>query len=111
MSKNLISLAAAKELTKRYRANLDNVTTAEYAGSLKYSETFDADAIRAILNQPGCVEFRAYYGMKEDKSVCSIFVGVDDTGQDIVSTNIPGAQDIIADWGTVCPPDCPPSLL
>ena len=111
MSKNLITLAAAKELTKRYRANLDNVTTAEYAGALKYSETFDAEAIRAILNQPGCVEFRAYYGMKEDKSVCSIFVGVDDKGQDIVSANIPSAQDIIVEVGTPCPPDCPVNLL
>ena len=102
MSKNFISLADAKELTKRYRANLAAIATPEYADSLKNSETFDAEAIKAILAQEGCVEFRTYYGMKEDKSICSIFVGVDAKGNDI----LPAGIEVIVELGMVCPPFC-----
>lgn len=104
MSKNFISLADAKALTKRYRDNLPSIATPEYANSLKNSETFEAAAVRAILDQPGCVEFRTYYGMKEDLSICSIFIGVDASGNDIINTS--NGDAVIVELGGVCPPVC-----
>ncbi len=102
MANNFIDLPTAVALTKRYRENKDQMVTPDYAGSLHISETFDAAAIRAILDQPGCVEFRAYWGMKEDKSVCLVFVGVNESGEDIVGV----ASDIIVELGKECPPYC-----
>jgi hypothetical protein len=110
MSKNFITLADAKALTKRYRDNLASIATREYANSLKNSETFDAAAVRAILDQPGCVEFRTYYGMKEDLSICSIFIGVDASGNDIINST-KGGEDVIVEWGITCPPICNDNLL
>jgi hypothetical protein len=115
MSNNFITLAQAKDMTKRYRENLDALVTPDYAGALPYSETFDASAIQALLNQAGCVSFRCYFGMKEDKAVCAIFVGVDADGKDILSTNLinglKDGEDLIVEIGIRCPPECnPPGL-
>jgi hypothetical protein len=110
MSNNFITLAQAKDMTKRYRENLDALVSSDYAGALPYSETFDAAVIQAVLNQAGCVSFRCYFGMKENKEVCAIFVGVDAEGKDILSTNlklgVKDGEDIIVEFGARCPPDC-----
>lgn len=106
MSNNLINLATARELIKRYRDNLKQIATPAFNGALKYSETFDAAAVQAILNQPGCVEFRAYYGMKADNSICSIFVGVDAEDNDILNSLNGNGQDVIVEYGKDCPPEC-----
>ena len=106
MSNNIINLATARELIKRYRDNLALITTLEFKDSLKYSETFDASAIQAILSQPGCVEFRAYYGMKENNSICSIFVGVDAEDNDILNSLNGNGEDVIVEYGRDCPPKC-----
>lgn len=111
MSNNRIDLATAKELTKRYRENLKALVSKEYAGSLPNAETFDATAIQAILNQPGCVEFRAYYGMKEDRKVCLIFIGVDAQGNDIINSTNGNGEDVIVELGMICPPYCQGELL
>ncbi|MBU3715398.1 MAG: hypothetical protein FGM46_10715, partial [Ferruginibacter sp.] len=76
MSNNFISLQEAKELTKRYRDNFDSIPVPDFKDCLSYSETFDTTAIKALIEQPGCVGFRVYYGMKEEKKICAIFVGV-----------------------------------
>jgi hypothetical protein len=106
MSNNIINLATARELIKRYRDNLTLIATPEFKDSLKYSETFDASAIQAILNQPGCVEFRAYYGMKENNAICSIFVGVDAEDNDILNSLSGNGEDVIVEYGKECPPRC-----
>ena len=67
---------------------------------------FDAAAIRAIIDQPGCVEFRTYYGMKEDLGVCLVFFGVDKNGNNIIHSGN-GGEDVIVEYGKACPPDCP----
>ena len=105
MSQHFISLQTARELIGRYRENIHDIATPEYKESLKYSETFEASAIKAILDQPGCVSFRAYYGMKEDESVCLVFFGVDAQSNNIVNQS--NGDDIIVEYGKVCPPDCP----
>ena len=53
MSQHFISLEIAKDLIGRYREHFNDIATPEYKDSLKYSETFDAAAIRAVLDQPG----------------------------------------------------------
>lgn len=111
MSKNRIDLASAKELTKRYRENLSALVSNDYAGTMHNAETFDASAVQAILDQPGCVEFRAYYGMKEDKTVCLIFIGVDAQGNDIINSTKSNGEDVIVEFGSICPPYCPDPLL
>jgi hypothetical protein len=108
MSGSFISLAAAKELTARFKENLPDMLTTDYQDSLPYSETFDTDKIQAVLNQTGCVQFRAYIGMKEDKSVCMIFVGVNANGEDIVGllNEADEPSDVIVEYGMQCPPNC-----
>ena len=107
MSNNLISLSQAKEYTKKYRDNLSAMLTQDYQGALSNCETFDADAIRTLLSQDGCISFRAYYGLNEDNQVCSIFVGVDENFEDIVN----GDKSIIVNTGIKCPKFCPVNLL
>lgn len=102
MSDNFISLQEAKELTKRYRDNFDSIATPDFTNSLSYSETFDAAAVKALIDQPGCVGFRVYYGMKEDKKICAIFVGVNTQDEDMLN----GAESIIVEKGKICPPYC-----
>ena len=109
MSQHFISLATAKELIVRYRENFNDIATPEFKESLKYSETFDASAIRAILDQPGCVSFRAYYGMKEDEGICLIFFGVDANDNNMINSAT-GGDDVIVEWGKICPPNCPTGI-
>ncbi len=107
MSDNFISLSQAKEYTKKYRESLNDMLTNDYKGALSYCETFDANAIKSLLDQEGCVSFRAYYGLNENNQVCSIFVGVDENFEDILS----GEKSIIVDRGHTCPDKCPSNLL
>ena len=109
MSQHFISLQTAKELIGRYRANFDDIASPEYKDSLKFSSTFDAAAIKALIDQPACVEFRAYYGMKEDSALCLVFFGVDAAGNNIINSTT-GGEDVIVDWGKDCPPDCPTGI-
>lgn len=111
MSQNFISLAEAKDLTKRYRDNKSALVTSDFKNSLADAETFDASAIQAILNQQGCVEFRAYFGMKEDKTVCLVFVGVDANGNDIVASAKTNEEAVIVEAGKQCPPYCSAEML
>ena len=109
MSQHFISLSTAKELIGRYRENFEDIPAPEYKDSLKYSSTFDAAAIKAILDQPGCVSFRAYYGMKEDHSICLVFFGVDANDNNIINSTS-GGEDVIVDFGKNCPPECPSGI-
>lgn len=109
MSQHFISLDTAKELIGRYRENFNDIATPQFKESLKYSETFDASAIRAILDQPGCVSFRAYYGMKEDEGICLVFFGVDINDNNIINSTS-GGEDVIVEYGRECPPKCPTGI-
>ena len=106
MSNNLIDLSTAIQLTRNYRENKDKLVTPEFSDAMCLSETFDASAIRAVIDQPGCVAFRAYYGMKENKQVCMVFVGVNDKNEDIVFLNNE-SPNILVDISSRCPPYCP----
>ncbi len=113
MNGSFITLATAKAMTAMYVKNKAEMVTEDYIDSLPNSETFDKDLIVSILNQKGCVEMRAYFGMKDDKSVCLIFVGVDENGVDIVGLADENEHpiDIIVEDGLRCPPYCPENPL
>ncbi len=107
MSDNFITLEQAKLYTKKYRDQLKEMLTSEYQGALSYCETFDADAVRTLLDQMGCVGFRVYYGLNNDNQVCAIMVGVNDKNEDILN----GDDSIILDNSKKCPDNCPLELL
>ena len=102
MSNHFISPETAQAYIDRYRANVDKMTTPEFQHSLIYSELFDAASIQSLLNQKGCVSFRAYFGMNEDNIVCCVFFGVDADGNNIVDA----ANPLIVEKGEKCPPKC-----
>lgn len=106
-----ITLAQAIDLTTRFRQNPGT--------DMPLSEAYAADSVRLLLQQPGCATFRIYYGRKEDDSICSVLVGVDIAGNDILPTQTgilataAGDDDgIILEDALHCPPVCPePSPL
>jgi hypothetical protein len=105
MSAHQISYEQAKSLVDRYRVRRPVMTTTGYENSLPYSETFDAKEVQRLLDQPGCVSFRIYYGMNEEVAVCLILVGVNDKGEDIIQTP-QGNEAVILEYGVLCPPKC-----
>ncbi len=104
---NFITLQEATELTARFRDNREKMLMPTFKDALSFSITFEAQAIRALIDQTDCVSFRMYNGMNEDLTVCAVFVGVNEQGEDILN----GENSIILDKGIKCPPDCPVSML
>ena len=107
MSDNFISLDQAKAYTKKYRDNLTDMLTNEDQGALSYCETLDADAVRTLLDQKGCVGFRIYYGLNDDNQVSAVLVAVNDKNEDILH----GDDSVILDNASKCPQVCPKELL
>jgi hypothetical protein len=121
-----ISLAKAKQLTGKFKADKDKIVKDEFKGKhlLPTSETFDRSAIDVLLQLPGCVSLRIYFGMEEDEKISLVIVGVDAEGKDILtpislsssnlslasaeaSTDSETLTDPIVENGTKCPPVCP----
>ncbi len=107
MNNNFISLSEAREYTKKFRDNLPNMLTENFQDALSYCETFDAEAVRAILNQDGCLSFRVYNGLNNNNEVCSILVGVDENFEDILN----GENSLLVNRGKKCPTFCPVNIL
>jgi len=107
MANHFIDLKRAIELTSIYRNNKGSMVTPDFSESLHISETVDAAAIKAILDQPGYVKFRSYFGMDEEKKICLIFVGVNANDEDMVEGV--HAQGVLVEYGKTCPPLCPPA--
>ena len=105
---NIITYEEAKKLIDRYRQNWQDVPSPGYASSLSLTETFSAEAFRKLLDQPGCVSVRIYYGMKEDLKICAILVGVDAQDRDMVGILKQAEEDVIVELGKTCPPFCAP---
>lgn len=100
-----ISLEEAIDLTTRYQANRPS--------NFPICETFDIDAVNALLAVSGCKFLRVYYGMKENLDVDVLLVAADENGQDILpsagTAALSDGDPIILEDGIRCPPDCPPS--
>ena len=106
--KNTISYETDKSYIERFRNNRNNIEVPEFKGSLSLSETFEVEAFRALVAQPGCVGVRIYYGMKEDLKICAVIVGVNAENQDMVGAARSGENDIIIEDFQLCPPICSP---
>lgn len=115
---HFITLQKGIDMTTLYRLQKENILATAFKNQnvLPLSETFDRTAIDAILQEEGCTSFRIYYGMSEDLLVHAILVGVNESNEDIlpssensISTLIDSADDVIAEQGIRCPPDCPAS--
>lgn len=110
---NLVPVSRANEMIALYRENKETILAPNYKKTdvLAFSETFNADDVRLLLSQPGCVGFRVRYGMDDKLWLHAILVGVDANDNDIIIQN-PGFG-LKDDGGYVledafrCPPDCP----
>jgi hypothetical protein len=132
--KHFIPLEKAKQMTALYRKEKEHKEKI----ILPLSETFDAEPFRTILNKPGCVSVRIYYGMDDEKRLHAIIVGVNDKNEDMLtdtqstkstlnstttttdnttvdssSTTTGDVTDLVEDTiieeGQSCPPVCPPT--
>ena len=86
-----ISLAAATELTRRYRESAP-------AGAVK-AGMFPRSSFETILKQPGCLGIRIYFGRNAKNELSLVMVGVDSDGKDMT-------QDELMDNNFPCPPFC-----
>ena len=110
---NLVPVSRANEMIALYRENKETILAPDYKKTdvLAFSETFNADDVRLLLSQPGCVGFRIRYGMDDKLWLHAILVGVDANGNDIVIQN-PGFglkddEGYVVEDAFRCPPDCP----
>ena len=85
----MITLAEGAELTARHRMKYPNATKGVAYGS---------ELIQQLLDNPGCVGVRMYFAQESDGSQTLVVVGVDETGNDLLS--------LILDSGIRCPPTC-----
>lgn len=105
-----ITLAKAVGLTKRYRRS---------APASEHGGFFWAEALRALLAQPGVVGMRFYHGLDEKGAYRLVLVGVDSQGRDIVKAeaaprpkaksvarSATSGEAVILDTHWPCPPVC-----
>ena len=90
-SNHMVTLAEAGVLTANYRKQ---VGTEAVKGGMFFKEILEK-----IINQPGCVGLRYYYGWQENGTPALVLVGVDAQGRDIV-------RGILGDASWLCPPYC-----
>lgn len=91
-----ITLAEAAKLTKNFRTII-----APLVGGVK-SEAFGKNALLEVLNQPGAVGIRIYFGLSTDIVPLpqQVIVGIDVNGNDMV-------EGRLVEDGLLCPPSCP----
>ncbi len=86
-----VTLDNASKLTASYRkAN---------PGSAIKAAGFWRESVQKILDQPGCVALRAYFGQNPDGSPALVLVGVDQKGDDLTA-------GVLSDEHFPCPPFC-----
>ena len=114
-----ITLDRARQLTGKYRRERARILPER----LPICETFDAGPFLTVLNKPGCVGLRIYFGMDDTYNVRAVIVGVNANDKDMITIPPPitslaapvegtiydddGSHDIIEE-GLTCPPVCPP---
>jgi hypothetical protein len=113
---HFISVAAAAEMTSRFRANTATVLKTEYANAdiLANCETFNKAAFDVYMNNSDCKAIRIYYGMDANLKVHAILVGVNEANEDMlpVSTLTEEDDPLLREDAVRCPPGCPePSVL
>lgn len=98
-----ISLQEAVDMTTKYRQN-------QPANFPQY-ESFDVEAVKALISSEQCKFLRIYFGMKEDNQVELILVAADEQGQDLLPATTEGStnteDNVILEDGFRCPQFCP----
>ena len=84
-------LATAEQWTANYRATV--------SGSETKAHYFGGAAIKAILDQEGCVGIRIYYALDDQGEKQLIIVGADADENDLY-------EGLIAERSAKCPPNC-----
>jgi hypothetical protein len=104
--KNIGYEAGAKMVKRHHDQNPDDFL-AQFIGK---------DLLGDILNQPGCIGLRMFYGLNELGLRTLVLVGVDEQGKSITSISqidiighISKKPAIIAGTDKACPPVCPDS--
>jgi hypothetical protein len=109
---NLFPIGKAKEMIAKYIENKNTILSTEYKNSdvLANSETFNADDVRLLLSQPGCVGFRVLYGMDNELKIHSILVGVNSEGNEIlikdIKSEVSDEDGYVLEDAIRCPPLC-----
>ena len=86
-----ISLDAGAALTRRYR---------EGAGpNPMKAGAFHADQVRELLDQPGCVALRIYYGRQDKGDPALVLVGMDANDKELTG-------GVLLEICFPCPPFC-----
>jgi hypothetical protein len=104
-----ISLEEAATMTRLYRSVNELMLSLPYQNQeiLPLCETFDAEQVRSMLDNEGCVGLRVYYGVDADNKIHAVLVGVDLNDADI----LPGEEqpgNYIIERSERCPSTCPP---
>ncbi|RYE16519.1 MAG: hypothetical protein EOP51_25635 [Sphingobacteriales bacterium] len=89
-----ICLDDAAALTDKYRSLNPNSTNGHFMGR---------DILLRLLDQPGCMGIRTYYGIDADGKKQIVMVGADENEADML--------DLIADMSQPCPHRCRDSRL
>jgi hypothetical protein len=112
---HFISLLQAIEMTKKYRAEKENILAPEFRNRniLLTCETFDRNAFDALLSENGCMGIRLYFGMTENLQVRVVAVGVNEKNEDMLPAQrevitINDEANVIVEEGLPCPEVCPP---
>ena len=92
MAGSIISLADGSKMTADFRKKFPNESKAVYYSSNVFTE---------LLSQEGCVGIRIYNAIDEDGNMTNVLVGVDSNGDDMYTGTL-------INYGTICPPICPP---
>jgi hypothetical protein len=109
---HFISLAAAKDMTERYRMHRESILKTEFQNQnlLPICESFDKSPFEALLSKSNCAGLRIYYGMDENLKIHAIIVAFDEQNEDILPSSLNETEDEdIIDNGNRCPELCPPS--
>jgi len=88
-----VTLSYAANLTKNFRVKTGATTTTILA------EYFGKDALQQVLDEPGCIGLRIYYGQKDDGTPALVLIGVDQSGNDMI-------KGFVLENGYPCPPIC-----
>ena len=86
-----ITLSEAKDLIKRFNDYKKQVQTGAVKDSFKTIPSyghFNRDAIYSLINQPGVVGITIYTGMKANKTIVPVIVGVRSNGKPSIAAII-----------------------
>lgn len=119
--KHKISLNDAKKFTSGYRKEKAEFMTAD---KMKEKEAkkggfFAKPDLEDLLNQPGCIGMRYYYGRDDEGKKNLVLCGVDKDGNDILPSEDKARmavesrqeQGIMLEKSLPCPPFCSNNVL